>query len=50
MSKLVKAFKQQNKIEDKEVSLQFDGEELSPAEMIENTELNDLDVIDVVVK
>ena len=51
MSRIINAFRTANKVEaDKEVYLLFDGERLDPPMKVGDTELSDLDYIDVYVK
>ena len=51
MSRIIGAFRGANKIElDKEVYLVFDGERLEPPTKVGDTELSDMDFIDVYVK
>ena len=51
VSKICNAFRAQNQIEaGKEVYLMFDGEKLSPESKVEETELNDMDKLDVFIK
>jgi len=44
------AFKTQYSVTNKEVSLFFDGDKLSPDTKIEETELSDMDTLDAVVR
>lgn len=45
---MVNAFRTEHQIEkDKEVFLSFDGERLSPEKKVEETELNDMDTLEV---
>ncbi|KAK4690952.1 hypothetical protein P7C71_g5943, partial [Lecanoromycetidae sp. Uapishka_2] len=50
IAKILNAFKSVNQVSDKEVSLFFDGDKLSPHTKIEETELSDMDTLDVVVR
>lgn len=51
ISRIVNAFILDKKIDDrKEVFLSFDGDRLAPELQIADTELNDMDYIDVYVK
>jgi hypothetical protein len=51
ISRIVNAFRLDKKIDsDKEVFLSFDGERLADESKVEETELNDMDYVDVYVK
>ena len=51
VSKMLNAFRTQNEISsEKEVNLMFDGENLSPETVVGDTELSDMDTLDVFVK
>ncbi|KAL8807517.1 MAG: hypothetical protein Q9182_000682 [Xanthomendoza sp. 2 TL-2023] len=51
ISRIVNAFKSDKKIDDsREVFLSFDGDRLTPETQVADTELNDMDYIDVYVK
>ena len=51
ISKICNAFRSQNQISpDKEVYLMFDGERLLDGGKIQDTELSDMDTLDVFVK
>ena len=51
VSKMINAFRTQNEISsDKEVNLMFDGEKLSPETAVGETELSDMDTLDVFIK
>lgn len=51
MSKIVTAFKMERKIgNDKSVSLMFDGERLDPSLTVSQTDISDMDDIDVYIK
>ena len=48
---MITAFRSQNMISsEKEVNLMFDGEKLSPETQVGDTELSDMDTLDVFVK
>ena len=51
VSKMINAFRTQTEISsEKEVNLMFDGEKLSPETAVGDTELSDMDTLDVFVK
>lgn len=51
ISKMINAFRSTNEINSKkEVYLLFDGDKLSPESQVRDTELSDMDTLDVVVK
>ncbi|KAL8821569.1 MAG: hypothetical protein Q9223_000413 [Gallowayella weberi] len=51
ISRIVNAFKSDKKIDDsREVFLSFDGDRLTPETQVADTELNDMDYIDIYVK
>lgn len=51
VSKMINAFRTQNEVSsEKEVNLMFDGEKLSPGTTVGDTELSDMDTLDVFVK
>ena len=51
VSKMINAFRTQNEItSEKEVNLMFDGEKLLPETVVGDTELSDMDTLDVFVK
>ncbi|TVY23508.1 hypothetical protein LHYA1_G007313 [Lachnellula hyalina] len=51
IQKLINAFRQDKEVaEDQEVSLQVDGEKLDPEEKIEDTELENMDVVEVHIR
>ncbi|TVY49010.1 hypothetical protein LOCC1_G000777 [Lachnellula occidentalis] len=51
IQKLINAFRQDKKVaEDQEISLQVDGEKLDPEEKIEDTELEDMEVVEVHIR
>lgn len=51
ISRIVNAFRSDKKISaEREVFLSFDGERMKPQSKVEETELNDMDYIDVYVK
>ncbi len=51
ISKICNAFRSQNQIgAEKEVYLMFDGEKLSPDGKVGDTDLSDMDTLDVFVK
>ena len=51
VSKMINAFRTQNVISsEKEVNLMFDGEKLLPETAVGDTELSDMDTLDVFVK
>ena len=48
---MINAFRTQNEIgSEKKVNLMFDGEKLSPETVVGDTELSDMDTLDVFVK
>ena len=51
VSKMINAFRTQNEVScEKEVNLMFDGEKLSPETTVGDTELSDMDTLDVFVR
>ena len=51
MSHIIRAFRSANKLAaDLDIHLHFDGEELDPDFAVSDTELSDMDYIDVYVK
>ena len=51
MSKMINAFRSSNNIPgEKEVYLMFDGDKLAPESQVSETELSDMDTLDVIVR